>query len=289
MQVNMDTPIFSPSTCSELFARWDEHPEAQLIAGGTDLLVRLKDSLAWPVLIDISRLKELQGISVDNGTISIGALSTYSIMLHNAALQKNGGVLLQAAEMVGSPQIRNRGTIGGNIANGSPAGDTIPPLYVLEASVTVMSNEGTRNIPVDDFFTGPGETVLGQHEIIVSIDIPVQENHTDIFLRLGQRAAMAISKVSLAMSARVSNDKTEDIRIALGAVAPTVIRAEKTEKTLRGESLTEEILRSACNTIEHEAVPISDIRSDADYRRRMCGVLLRWGLQAVGTCEGAKV
>jgi CO/xanthine dehydrogenase FAD-binding subunit len=279
----MDTPVFSPSTCSELFTLWDEHPEAQLIAGGTDLLVRLKDSLTWPVLIDISRLQELQGISVNNRIISIGALSTYAAMLRNAILRENAGVLLQAAEMVGSPQIRNRGTIGGNIANGSPAGDTIPPLYVLQATVTMAGSNDTRSIPIEEFFTGPGETVLDRHEIIVSIDIPVRENYTGYFLRLGQRAAMAISKVSLAVSIRAGNDIIDDIRIALGAVAPTVIRAVQAEQVLKGAKLTNELICSARNAIEHDAAPISDIRSEADYRRKMCGVLLRRVMKKVNS------
>lgn len=277
----MDTLIFSPSICGELFALWQEHPDAQLLAGGTDVLVKLKDSLTWPVLIDISQLKELHGISANNGVISIGALTTYSTMLRNVLLHKNAGVLLQAAEMVGSPQIRNRGTIGGNIANGSPAGDTIPPLYVLQASVTVAAGDDTRSIPVEEFFTGPGETVLGHHEIIVSIDVPVREHYRGIFLRLGQRAAMTISKVSLAMTARVSNDTIDDICIALGAVAPTVIRAAKTEEILKGAELTDELIHSACDAIEHDAVPITDIRSEADYRRSMCGVLLRRAMKRV--------
>jgi xanthine dehydrogenase FAD-binding subunit len=277
----MDTPLFSPATLDDFFdLRW-EYPEARLLAGGTDLLVRLKDSLSWPVLIDISGLQELQGISANGNAITIGALTTYTELLSSDILKQHASVLLQAAQLVGSPQIRNRGTIGGNIANGSPAGDTLPPLYVLRASVVTAGSKGSRKIPIEEFFTGPGKTVLLRNEIIVSIHIPIAQNNKQIFLRLGQRKALAISKVSIAVSARIGNERIDDIRIALGSVGPTVIRANKTEELLKGAALTDaSIQAAACEAVETEAVPISDIRSDAEYRRRMCGVLLKSALRA---------
>ena len=285
----MDTPIFSPTTFDEFFNLRRENPDARLLAGGTDLLVRLKDSLDWPVLIDISGLQELQRISINNGVILIGALSTYADLLRSDILKQHGDVLLQAAKLVGSPQIRNRGTIGGNIANGSPAGDTLPPLYVLQASVEAASCDGTRTIPIEEFFTGPGKTVLGNNEIIISVSIPVQQEYSQVFLRLGQREALAISKVSIAVAAKMDATVINDIRIALGSVAPTVVRAVKTEKKLNGAELKDECIQAACEAIEHDAIPISDIRSDAEYRRSMCGVLLKSALRAVGKCEGANV
>ena len=285
----MDTPLFSPATLDDFFdLRW-EYPEARLLAGGTDLLVRLKDSLSWPVLIDICGLQELQGISANGNAITIGALTTYTELLSSDILKQHASVLLQAAQLVGSPQIRNRGTIGGNIANGSPAGDTLPPLYVLQATVVTADSKGSRKIPIEEFFTGPGKTVLLRNEIIVSIDIPIAQNNKQIFLRLGQRKALAISKVSIAVSARIGNERIDDIRIALGSVGPTVIRANKTEELLKGAALTDASIQAACEAVETEAVPISDIRSDAEYRREMCGVLLKSALRAVGKCEGAKV
>jgi xanthine dehydrogenase FAD-binding subunit len=278
----MDTPLFSPATLDDFFdLRW-EYPEARLLAGGTDLLVRLKDSLSWPVLIDISGLQELQGISANGNAITIGALTTYTELLSSDILKQHASVLLQAAQLVGSPQIRNRGTIGGNIANGSPAGDTLPPLYVLQASVVTAGSKGSRKIPIEDFFIGPGKTVLLRNEIIVSIHIPIVQNNKQIFLRLGQRKALAISKVSIAVSAKMGTKIIENIRIALGSVGPTVIRANKTEELLKGAALTDANTQAAaCEAVETEAVPISDIRSDAEYRRRMCGVLLKSALRAV--------
>ena len=277
----MDTPLFRPATLDEFFdLRW-EYPAARLLAGGTDLLVRLKDSMNWPILIDISGLQELRGISVNGNTITIGALSTYTELLASDILKQHASVLLQAAQLVGSPQIRNRGTIGGNIANGSPAGDTLPPLYVLGATVVTVGSKGSRKIAIEDFFTGPGKTVLLRNEIIVSIHIPPAENEKQIFLRLGQRKALAISKVSIAVSAITGKGNIEDIRIALGSVAPTVIRANKTEELLKGAVLTDASIQAACEVVEKEAVPISDIRSEEEYRRRMCGVLLKDALRAV--------
>jgi len=267
---------FSPKTLKEFFEIKIENPAAKIVAGGTDILVRLKDELDWPMLIDISGIEELKGISKESNSVKIGVLSTHTEIENSEELRKYAEVLVQAAFIIGSPQIRNRGTIGGNIANASPAGDTIPPLYVLNAEIELASSAGTRKMLINEFFTGPGISVLENGEIVSSINIPAEENLKGVFLRLGQREALAISKVSLAL---VKNTKTNEYRIALGSVAPTVIHATKTEKLLSGNSLNIKLIDEACETICEEAAPIGDIRSEADYRKEMCGVLLRKALK----------
>jgi len=262
----------SPKTLKEFFDIKTENPVAKIIAGGTDILVRLKDEFDWPFLIDISQIEELKGISKKSNLIQIGALITFTEIEKNESLKKYAEVLVQAAFIIGSPQIRNKGTIGGNIANASPAGDSLPPLYVLNAELELTSSSGTRRIPINEFFTGPGKSVLGNDEIISAINIPAEEDLKGVFLRLGQRQSLAISKVSLAL---VKNTKTNEFRIALGSVAPTVVRAPKTEKLLSENSLNERLINEACETVCKETVPISDIRSEAEYRKEMCGVLLR--------------
>ena len=263
----------SPKTLKDFFKIKSKNPSAKIIAGGTDLIVQLYGKFNYPFLIDISKLEQLKGISKKSNFIKIGALTTHTEIENNIILKKYANVLTQAAKIIGSPQIRNRGTIGGNIANASPAGDTLPPLYVLNAEIELTSESNTRIIPIAEFFIGPGKSIIKNNEIISNINIPIDENlGKGVFLRLGQREALAISKVSIALTI---NSKTNEFRIALGSVAPTVVRAPKTEKLLSENSLNEKNINEAVKTISKEVSPITDIRSDADYRKEMCGVLLK--------------
>jgi len=252
----------------------EQFPKAKILAGGTDLLVRLKDEINQHDIIDISHLKELKGISIADDKIKIGALTTFSELIENEIIAENASALVQAAEIVGSPQIRNRGTIGGNIANASPAGDSIPPLLILEAEIEISGKSGARTVPMRNFFKGPGRTILKKCEIISSVIIPKNKDYRGAFVRLGQRKSLAISKVSLAALFKMKDEKIEEARIALGAVAPTVIRASKTEKFLIGKKLNDETISEAKKIICDEVSPISDIRSIAEYRKEMCGELL---------------
>ncbi len=263
--------IFSPNSLDDCLNLISRQPEAKLLAGGTDLLVRLKDGLALPPIINLSYIDELKGISVSDDNIRVGALTTFSEIIENDAVEKYANVLKQAAEIIGSPQIRNRATIGGNIANASPAGDSIPPLFVLDAMIEI---NGERTVPINEFFNGPGKTVLRTGEIISSVVIPKTENMRGAFTRLGQRKSLAISKVSLAALLNIEDGKILEARIALGAVAPTVVRASQTEKFLIGKILNNETILQAQKIICEEVNPISDIRSVAEYRKEMCGELL---------------
>ena len=269
---NHKPQIFSPVYVPECLNLLGRFPNAKMLAGGTDLLVRLKDEINRPDIIDISHIEEMKGITDLNDKIKIGALVTFSEIIENEIPTANAGVLVQAAKIIGSPQIRNRGTIGGNIANASPAGDTLPPLFVLEAEIEIAGMNYSRTIPIKDFFIAPGKSVLTDREIITAVIIPKMKNWDGAFVRLGQREALAISKVSLALLLKIKDDKIEEARIALGAVAPTVIRAIQTEKELKGKRLDN--ISEAIKIIREEVSPISDIRSIAEYRKEMCGVLL---------------
>ncbi len=271
---NHKSQIFSPHFIYECLSLMEQFPKAKILAGGTDLLVRLKDEINQHDIIDISHLKELKGINIADDKIKIGALTTFSEIIENEIIAENAGVLVQAAEIVGSPQIRNRGTVGGNIANASPAGDSIPPLLILEAEIEISGKSGARTVPMRNFFKGPGKTILKKCEIISSVIIPKNKDYRGAFVRLGQRKSLAISKVSLAALFKMKDEKIEEARIALGAVAPTVIRASKTEKFLIGKKLNDETISEAKKIICDEVSPISDIRSIAEYRKEMCGELL---------------
>lgn len=270
---------FSPRTCDEVVRIWASVPDARLLAGGTDVLVRLKDALAWPPLIDLSHVDELRGISCDDGILRMGARTTYTELERDPLVARHAGVLAEAAREVGSPAIRNRGTLAGNLANASPAGDTIPALYALDAELELRSSAGQRLVPINAFFQGPGRTVLQPQELICAVRIPIRPGWRGAFERLGQRAALAISKVSAAVCVRLANDVVSEARIALGAVAPTVVRAAEAEQQLCGTPLTDTACERAGEAAARAASPISDIRSDAAYRRAMCAVLVRDALR----------
>jgi CO/xanthine dehydrogenase FAD-binding subunit len=251
------------------------------IAGGTDLLIRIKDDfLPWPfTVIDISGLSELKGIDIEKDYIIIGALVTHGEIEKHKELNIYTPSLTQACSHVGSPQIRNRATIGGNIGNASPAGDSIPPLYVHGAEIHLVEGSEERWVKVEDFFKGPGKTVRKPLEIIKEIRIAREKVDFGTYARLGQRNALAISKVSMALSARKNNGHIEDIKIALGAVGPTVIMAKDTADFLKGKILSCDVIKEAGHIIEKEAKPISDLRSSLEYRKKMTSVLLEQSLE----------
>lgn len=248
-----------------------------VVAGGTDILVRLYDVFEKPCLLVLNGISPLKKITLHDTYISIGPLVTFTEIEESVILRKCAIQLCQAASIAGSVQIRNRATIGGNIANASPAGDLIPPLFALGAKLELSSQKSKRMVAIEDFFTGPGKTILKVSELITGIKIPKGKN-LGFFLRLGTRKALAISKVSVAANFLMKAGKIIEIRIALGAVAPTVIRAKNAEEILTGAILNMELIDKATIAVIDEARPIDDIRSIAEYRKQMTGVLLKRGL-----------
>jgi xanthine dehydrogenase FAD-binding subunit len=250
----------------------------RLVAGGTDAIIQLKDrTLQTKELLDISRLNELRHIRRDGSTIHIGALSTYSDIVESSLLNQSCRVLVDASKMIGSLQIQNRATIGGNLANASPAGDTIPPLYALAGTVTVQNLAGTRHIPIERFFLGYRKIDLRPDELITEISFEAVEKPSDAaFLKLGLREEHFISVANVAVWVQwASADmRTSDIRVALGAVAPVVIRARKCEEFLRGRALEEDVIWQAGQIASGESSPITDIRASAEYRRAAMSSLL---------------
>ena len=270
-----------PKNLEEALKLLDEYgEEAKLLAGGTDLIVKMKDGVVKPkYVIDLSHLEELRFISKGNGVIKIGALTTLREIETSPIIREYVHVLSDAVEKMASWQIRNLGTIGGNLCNASPAADTAPPLLVLEAKLKLTSSEGERIVPIDQFFTGPGETVLRSNELLTEIQIPTTlKNSGSAFLKLGRRAAYTLSIVSVAALVTVEDRVFRDVRIALGSVAPTPIRARKTEDKFRGLPATEEVIKENCSYVVEDISPISDVRASAEYRREMSIVLTKRAL-----------
>ncbi len=234
------------------------------MAGCTDLYVSLNfGTLKDARFLNLWRLSTLRTIEMRGGLISIGALATHTDLIRSPLVRRRVPMLASAAREVGGVQIQNRGTIGGNVANASPAGDTLPVLAAAEATVVLRSAAGTRRIPFTQFYTGYRQTVRRPDELIVALEIPAIRGR-QCFRKVGTRAAQAISKVVVAA---VVGDRP---RIALGSVAPTVVRATRTEAALAAGASIED----AQQTLVAEIAPIDDIRSTAEYRRRVAANLL---------------
>jgi len=251
----------------------------KLIAGGTDLLPAFRRgtlSLGSRPIVDLSFIKELDYIKKEKEQIRIGAVTHLSDLEGSAIIRKYAPILADALRHMGSPQIRNQGTIGGNLCNASPAADTAPPLLILEARVLLKSVEGQRVISLDQFFLGPGMTILAPGEILTEIQIPIPKDEGGFcFLKLGRRNAFTLSIISVAAWVKVKEETFQGIRIALGAVAPTPMRALKTEKYIEGQRVTEKTIDSGAKVVSSEVQPISDVRASADYRKDMSYILTR--------------
>lgn len=253
-----------PRSLAEALRMLRDEPLTPL-AGSTDLYVSLNfGTLASRRFLDLWRLDALRAITVRAGSVSIGALASYTSIIRSPLVSSRLPMLVDAARQIGGIQIQNRGTIGGNIANGSPAGDTLPVLAAADAVLVLQSVDGERRVPFCDFYTGYRTSVLRPDELIVAVEIaPVEGGQW--FRKVGTRAAQAISKIMLA-GVRAARP-----RLALGSVAATVVRLPLTESALTSGATIDD----AVGVLQREIRPLDDLRSTADYRRRVAGNLLR--------------
>jgi CO/xanthine dehydrogenase FAD-binding subunit len=264
----------------EIMAR--EPGEWQPFAGGTDLMVLLEaGKLARRRYLNIWNFGELRNISASDGEINIGALATYTDIRRDPVLQQEFPLLCRAAEETGGIATQNRGTLGGNIANASPAADSPPALLVYDAELELVSTSGARRVPYSGFHTGYKKMNLRPHEIIARIILPRGYGGWKSYYRkVGTRRAQAISKVCVAAAAKFVSSKIADIRIALGSVAPNVIRARQTETLLRGKPIDTAAMDAARAALAAEIAPIDDMRSTARYRSVIAQNLLQEFLQS---------
>jgi CO/xanthine dehydrogenase FAD-binding subunit len=265
--------------------------EASVLAGGTDLIPRLRHGTIHPrAVVDIGELDELRIIDLTEHEVQIGTLATHAELAASTLIQSDFSALAAACRAVAGPPVRNRGTIGGNLANASPAADTAPPLLALDARVHLVSHQGPREVPLTDFFVGPGETSMRQGELIASISAPLQPPRSaGVFLKYGRRSQMAIAVVSVAVHVTFADgpEEASQVRIALGSVAPVPMRAYEAEELLVGTPCTAVEVKKAARRAADATRPISDIRASADYRRLLTSVLVeRAVLSAVDKARG---
>ncbi|QYK50572.1 MAG: FAD binding domain-containing protein [Anaerolineales bacterium] len=266
------------STVDEALAALVEHgTAARIVAGATDLIIEYELGARKNVhtLIDVTRIPGLDAITQDaEGRIHLGALVTHNDCAASPLLRQQALPLAQAAYEVGAPQIRNRSTVAGNLITASPANDTIPALMALDASVVLRSQGGERMVPLAEFYTGVRKTVMQPDEMLVDIHFPALDpaRQRGAFMRMTLRRAQAISVINAAIVLSMDGDKVASAAIALGAVAPTIIRAPEAEAYLAGKTLSADTIAQAAALTQAAASPIGDIRSSADYRREMVRV-----------------
>lgn len=270
----------SPATLAEAFSILAERQgRIKIMAGGTDLMVLMNArQVVAPEFLDLWRVSELRGITDEDDTLRIGALTTYTQLISSPLIQQFVPALVAASRTIGAMQIQNRGTIGGNIVNASPAGDSLPVLAAYDAEVLIGSARGLRQVSFNQFYAGYRKTVLAADELLLAMRVPKRKEYErDFFFKVGTRRAQAISKVMLAARANIGNGVLESISLAVGSVAPTVIRAWETERLLEGKALTADLLTAARASIIREVSPITDVRSTEHYRRTVTGnVLVRF-------------
>src|SRR5262245_46410606 len=264
---------FEPKTLDAAVSLLGEHVgKADVLAGGTDLLVEIKEHIRAPdYVVNIKKIPGLDRLDYDaDKGLRFGALVTArEIEISPITANKYRG-LRQAVCEIGSIQIRNRATVVGNICRASPSADTLPPLIADGASVKIHGPDGERVVLLEEFFTGPGKTVLKPNELITEGTIPAPAPHTgSVYIKHGRRKAMELATVGVAVTLTRDGDTSREIRIVLGAVAPTPIRARRAEAVLRGKTLDDRTIETAADTAMSESRPVSNMRGSADYRREM--------------------
>lgn len=255
--------------------------QAQIVAGGTDLLIEYRrDRLQSPSLVDITRLPELQGISIEAGWVLIGAAVTHARLATSPLIQQAAPLLAQACWQIGSPQVRNRGTLGGNLGTASPSGDCLPPLAVLEAEIELVGPQGSRWLPVADFMLGVKRTARSAAELIRQVRFrPLSTGARSAFVKFGLRSGRSIAVASVASVLTFSGQRIQQARLSLGAVSPRIQRYPLLEEILIGQLASQALFEDVARAAAGNCTPISDIRGSAAYRRKLVLALTRRALE----------
>jgi CO/xanthine dehydrogenase FAD-binding subunit len=270
-----------PRSLEEALRLKAETPDARFIAGGTDVMVQLRHRALRPrALISLRALEELRGIKVGERA-QIGALTPIRDVTRHPGLRERYPVLVQGASRLGSPQIRNVATIGGNLCNASPCADTATPLLVLEARLRLRGPRGSREVPLDQFFLGPGQSCLAEDELLVEILLdPPTTGSRSTFQKKG-RVRMDLALASLAILLQLEGDTCSRARVAAGSVAPRPLRLREVESHLEGKTLSASVIAAAQEIAMRTISPITDVRSTAEYRRQIVGVYLKRALEVL--------
>jgi len=275
----VEIEYFAPESIQEAILLLSKYAErAKIIAGGTDLLVQMRKEATLPdFLINIGGICNLDYINYDetNG-LMIGALTTISSLESSTLIQRKFSILARTASKLGTPVIRNRATIGGNICNAAPSADISPALIVLDAKVRIVGADGEKTVSIEDLFTGPGQTIIKPDQMLTEIQIPdLPPQSGGVYIKQTRRQGVDLAVAGVAALVTMEGNILRDVKIALGAVAPTPIRAKSAEGILEGKRLDDRLLEEADQAASHESSPIDDVRSSADYRRKLVTALVK--------------
>jgi carbon-monoxide dehydrogenase medium subunit len=270
---------FCPKSLKEIWELKEKYPDSWYIAGGTDLMVKIKNREIKPsTLISLRSIRELSEIKTGD-VISIGSLTTISDLINHTKLASLFPILIQAAKMIGSPQIRNVATIGGNLCNCSPCADTALPLLVLEARAVLTNSKGSREVPLDEFFLGPAKSCLNQTEILTQIHIDKSSSNFQSTFLKKRRVRMDLAIASVAVFLEMKEKTCLQARIAAGAVAPIPLRLYQVEELFQNSKITSEMIKEAQKIAVNSISPITDVRSTDVYRREIIGVFIKQAIQ----------
>lgn len=281
-----DITVYRPRSLNELDEiAADSAIKPTYVAGATDIMLKVYRWNSAECLVDLTSVRDLSGTTHETDSeITIGATVPVTDLIRHPLIQTHFPLLVDACRQIGSVQIQNRATLGGNIANASPAGDSLPPLSVYDAKLKLgpRKNGQFEIVKIDDIVRGPGSTDLDNRYIaFIALPKPETQGQFGYFRKVGQRYSLAISKLSLAVLGWTENGIIRDIRICAGSVSPVVRRAANTEACLRGERLTDECIARAAEILENEVTPITDIRSTSAYRSHTCGAVLKDALHGL--------
>ena len=275
---------YNAKSVEEAAALLKEHPDTRIISGGSDVLIKIREGkMAGTSLVCIRDIKEIQGVSKkDNRDIYIGAGTTFSHITNDPIIQECIPVLGEAVDQVGGPQIRNIGTIGGNICNGAVSADSAPTVFSLNALLRIEDGNGGRTVPVKEFYLGPGRVDLKRGEILTHVIIPAEEyqGYRGHYIKYSMRKAMDIATLSCSVVSRVNMEKNilEDVRITFGVAAPVPFRCEKTEAALKGMSVSEELYQTIEESVRQEISPRDSWRASREFRLQIGGEIAKRAL-----------
>lgn len=259
-------------------------------AGGTDLMVQLREhakKLAHvEYVLDLGHVEELCGITLSDTVIRIGPMTTHTQVSTSPVILEHAAFLAEAASLVGSPQIRNKGTVGGNICNGSPAADTLSPFVALNARLCIRSKNAERTVPVKEIYLGAGKVTLGPDELVTAIEFDRIDGYSTAFLKLGRRKALAISRLNAAVAMKLENGLIADVRITPGCVFGTPDRVEKAEQHLLGKAPSLELFKDAGQLVSEEMIARTGIRWSTEYKKPSIEALVERALMQVAKIEG---
>lgn len=269
---------YKPSKLDDAVQLLSHHPGAKVLAGGTDLIIQLNEWTVSPAcLIDIGAIPELTGIRENNDSVVIGSMTRFADIASNAMIRENFRALSEAAGQVAAPQVRNRATIGGNVANGAVAADSVPALMALGATAELVSVDGTRYVPISELMLDLNKTAIRENEILSGIVLP-KTKRISAFQKIGRRKAQAISRICLAVSLEMDESIVTDVQVAVGAAGRTAYLCPSVSEVLEGKPLNESTIEKACQAVEKKVREVLGARSTATYKSLIASASLERAL-----------